>query len=156
MKAFHFTLEAVRTLRQRNEQKALERYAQALLSRQRAMERLDAAQRELDRNTAALTTALQSGSEALKISQINDYQRVLTTARDEAAKMLGDAERQLNVAHQAMIAARQQREIVDKFFDKQKAQHQRGLLQSEQKMLDDLAGRRNSSLFAWNSTPHPS
>ena len=156
MKAFHFTLEAVRTLRQRNEQKALERYAQALLTRQRAMEKLDAAQRELDRNTAALTTAFQTGSTALKIAQINDYQRVLTVRRDEAAKMLGDAERLLNAAHQAMIAARQQREIVDKFFDKQKAHHHRELAQNEQKMLDDLAGRRNNSLFTWNPTPHSS
>ena len=35
MKPFHFTLEAVRTLRQRQEQDAMEQYAQALLAASR-------------------------------------------------------------------------------------------------------------------------
>lgn len=156
MKAFHFTLEAVRTLRQRHEQKALEVYAQTLLARQRAMEKLDIVQRELDKNTAAMTASLKAGCPAVEISQINDYQRALTQTRDHCAKLLGEAERQVNTAHQAMIAARQQREIVDKFFDKQKARHQRDVAHAEQKVLDDLAGRRGGSLFAWNATPHSS
>ena len=53
---------------------------------------------------------------------------------------------------QAMLTARQQREIVDKFFNKQKSSHEREQLRNEQKMLDDLAGRRGNSILAWNPT----
>jgi len=47
MKSFRFTLEAVRTLRQRQEQAAMEQYAQALLARQQAVAKLEALQHEL-------------------------------------------------------------------------------------------------------------
>ncbi|MDB6020533.1 MAG: Flagellar export protein FliJ [Pedosphaera sp.] len=154
MKPFHFNLEAVRTLRQRQEQKALEQYAQTLLARQQAVERLESAQRELDAASLELADRLETGCAASQISQANDYQRVVIKRRDESMIALGAAERRVNASLQAMLAARQQREIVDKFFDKQKATHQRDLARSEQKMLDDLAGRRGNSLFAWNADPH--
>ena len=64
MKAFRFTLEAVRTLRQRQEQEAQEQYAQALLARQQALNRLDAVQRELNAGFAELRAQLAKGCAA--------------------------------------------------------------------------------------------
>src|SRR5581483_1977478 len=49
-----------------------------------------------------------------------------------------------------MLAARREREIVDKFFEKQKSRHTREHLRLEQKMLDDLAARRGNSILSWN------
>ena len=153
MKAFHFTLEAVRTLRQRQEQKSLEHYAQMLLARQQAFDRLAGAQHELDVSSARLTDLLK-GCTAIEAAQANDYKQFAAKRRDECALALGAAERRVNAALQAMRAARQQREIVDKFLGKQKARHQREMAREEQKVLDDLAGRRGSSLFAWTSNAH--
>jgi hypothetical protein len=51
-----------------------------------------------------------------------------------------------------MLAARRQREVVDKFYDKQKSRHGRELARSEQMLLDDLAGRRPSSILSWTAT----
>jgi flagellar export protein FliJ len=152
MKAFHFTLEAVRTLRQRQEQATMEQYAQALLVRQQALDRLAAAQNELTVCAENLRAKLIAGCTASDAAQANEYHRSLARRRDECGAQLGLAERRVNAALQAMLGARQQREIVDKYFDKQKSRHQREVLREEQKLLDDLAGRRGNSILTWNPT----
>jgi flagellar export protein FliJ len=156
MKSFRFTLEAVRTLRQRQEQNALEQYAQSLLLRQQAVKKLEAVQHELNVCMQELRGQLAAGCTAAQAAQAHDYQRSLARRRDECTVALGTAERCVNAAMQAMLHARRQREVVDKFFDKQKLGHLRGLARSEQKMLDDLAGRRGNSVLAWNPTEIPS
>ncbi len=156
MKAFHFTLEAVRTLRQRQEQIAMEQYAQSLLARQQALDRLAAVQRELSACFQELRDKLAAGCAASIAAQAHDYHRALARRRDELSAALGLAERRVNAALQAMLGARQQREIVDKFFDKQKLRHSREVTREEQKFLDDLASRRGNSILAFNPTEIPS
>jgi flagellar protein FliJ len=152
MKPFHFTLEAVRTLRQRQEQTAMEQYAQALLARQQTIDRLDAIQRELNAGWQELRSQLAKGCPASKAAQMQDYHRSLGKRRDEANLALGVAERRVNAALQTMLNARQQREIVDKSCEKQKARYVREQFRVEQKLLDDLAGRRSVSSLSWNPT----
>ena len=43
MKSFKFSLQALRTLRQREEQAALEEYTQSLMARERALSQLELA-----------------------------------------------------------------------------------------------------------------
>jgi flagellar export protein FliJ len=155
MKAFHFNLEAVRTLRQRQEQTAMEQYAQALALRQQAVNRLEAVSQELNEGWQELRSKLVKGCAASEAAQIQDYHRSLVRRRDDCTAALGTAERRVNAALQAMLAARQQRELVDKYFEKQKARHQRQEGRNEQKLLDDLAGRRVSSILAWTPTEIP-
>jgi flagellar export protein FliJ len=152
MKPFHFTLEAVRTIRQRQEQVALEQYAQALLNRQLAAERLNSIQAELDECWRELRGHMVKGCSASTVTQSHDYHRVVTRRRDEAISSLGVAERRVNAAMQMMLAARQQREIVDKSCEKQKAHYQREQFRAEQKLMDDLAGRRSSVNFLLDPT----
>lgn len=155
MKRFHFTLEAVRTLRQRQEQKALEQYAQALLARQQALARLGAAQHELDAAFEELRGHLAKGCAASQAAQAHEHQRALVGRRDELAAALGTAERRVNAAQQSMLAARQQREVVDKCFERQKSRHGRDMARADQKNLDELAGRRLNSILSWNPTELP-
>jgi flagellar export protein FliJ len=152
MKPFRFTLEAVRTLRQRQEQNATERYVQALLTRQQALDLLDGLQRELNEGWQELRVQLAKGCSASHAAQAHDYHRALAKRRDEASEALGIAERRVNATLQTMLSARQQREIVDKSCEKQKARHLRDQLREEQKRLDDLAGRRSLSSLCWNPT----
>jgi flagellar export protein FliJ len=142
MKPFRFTLEAVRTLRQQQEQKAMELYAAALLKHQQILARLDSIRQELDNGWRELAAKLAKGCAAAEAAQMHDYHRVLAKRRDETIVSLGAAERRVNAALQAMLAARRQREIVDKSCEHQKARHQREEFRAEQKFLDDLAGRR--------------
>jgi flagellar export protein FliJ len=152
MKAFHFTLEAVRTVRERHEHAAMEQYAQALVAREQAAQRVNAVQDRLKDVGQEIHGLLTAGSAASKVAQAHDCHRSLQQQLNECVAALGLAECQVNVALNAMLAARRQREIVDKFHDKQKTRHRREQLRGEQKVLDDLAGRRPTSILSWNPT----
>ena len=128
MKSFHFTLEAVRTLRQRQEQNAMEQYAQALLARQQALDRVQAVERELSAGWQEMREHLARGCTASRAAQAHEYHRSLEKRREECALILSTAERRVNAVFQAMLRARQQREMVDKCYEKQKVYHQRGRL----------------------------
>jgi flagellar export protein FliJ len=142
MKAFRFTLEAVRTLRQRQEHEALEDYIRALLARQQALTRLEEIDQRIGHDFAQMRQLLAGGCTAAQASQAQNYHSSLQQMRDEGAAALGQAERQFNDASQAMLAARQQRETVDIYREKQQAVHQRLELREEQKIMDEFATRR--------------
>lgn len=129
----------------------MEQYAQALLNRQLAADRLSALQDELDECWKELRGHMARGCSASTVMQAHDYHRVVTRRRDEAIAGLGVAERRVNAAMQTMLAARQQREIVDKSCEKQKTHYQREQFRNEQKLMDDLAGRRSSVHFLLDS-----
>jgi flagellar export protein FliJ len=150
MKAFHFTLEAVRTLRLREEQEASNQYAKTLVARQQVIDKLHSLQRQLDQGWNDLRQGLTRGCSASFAAQAHLYHRSLEKRRDECNAELGVAERRVNAALQIMLRAKQQREVVDKFYEKQKDAHQREVNRDEQKLLDELAGRRAASLFAFH------
>jgi flagellar export protein FliJ len=139
MKRFHFTLQAVRTLRQRQEHAALEQYAHT-------------AQREIDAGWRELRDMLGQGCVAASAVRAQEYHTVLAARRDQCAAALAVADRRMTAAMTAMTQARQQREIVEAHFTKQKTRHERQVIQNEQKMLDDLASRRGHSILSWNPT----
>jgi flagellar export protein FliJ len=155
MKSFHFTLEALGTLRRRQEQKALDQYAQSLIARHQALDRLEAVEHELSVCWQELRKQLAGGCTAAEAAQAHAYQRSLVQRQNECTGALETAERRVNATLQSMLLTRQQREIVDKCFDKQKASHQREQARGEQKFLDDLAGRRGNSILAWKSAEIP-
>lgn len=151
MKAFRFTLDALNTLRRQEEQKAMENYAQSLVAKRLAVEALEKAERNLKNGAEALRERLAAGCSAGEAAQGHDYQRSLVQRRTDCAAVVENAERRVGAALEAMLNARKQREIVDKFFDKQKAAYLREQGRREQKFMDDLAGRRRSSVLTWKS-----
>jgi len=142
MKAFRFTLQAVRTLRQRQEQLAMENYAAALRSQQKAEAALAETQQALARGRHQSRNLLADGAPAAQIVQLQVYCRFLEVRcreREEALKQAGEATRQV---WQRWLEARRRREVVDKFYDRQREQYARACQREEQKNLDDLSGRR--------------
>jgi len=146
MKSFRFSLEAVRTLRQRQEQEALENYSRALLSRQQVLELLENMDQCIGRDFAQMRELLGAGCTAAHASQAQSFHALLEKKRDECLAALGQAERQVNAACHAMLAARQQREMVDIYREKQHAVHQRLGMREEQKIMDEFAIRRVTAL----------
>jgi flagellar export protein FliJ len=155
MKAFHFTLEAVGTLRRLREQRAMEQYARCLAARRQAADGLETVERELGACWQEWRGQVAGGFTAAAAAKAQAFQRLLVQRRNECTLALETAERRADAALQAMLLARQQREIVDKFFEKQKARHQRDQVHDEQKFLDDLAGRRGNSILAWKPAETP-
>lgn len=155
MKEFCFTLEAVRTLRRRQEHLAVDEYVRCLLGRQRAADAVDALQRQLDANRMELVRVLSAGCTAAHAFQISNYQRFLETQREQRLAVLAQADQRLAAAFQAMLVARQQREIVEAYRRKQQARHQRLVLREDQKLLDESAARRSASVLSWNPAKDP-
>jgi len=143
MKAFHFTLEAVRTLRQRQENDTLEQYSRALLIRQQALAALETARDRIQAHWAEMRRLLSARCAASHATQLQDHYRTLEQRQQECVAALRAAERGVQAASQLMLLARQQREIVDIYRDKQEARHQRLVAREEQKALDEFASRRS-------------
>jgi flagellar export protein FliJ len=146
MKAFRFTLEAVRTIRQQKEQEAMEQYARALLSRQQVLDLLAAIEQRISRDFTRMRELLAGGCSAGQAAQAQSYHCSLEKHRDDCVAALGVAERRVQAAFQAMLAARQRREMVDVFRDKQHAAHSRLEWREEQKIQDEFALRRVTAL----------
>ena len=82
MKSFHFTLEALGTLRQRQEQKAMEQYAQSLIVRRQAVDGLEAVERELSACWQEWRDRLAGGCAAAEAAQAHAYQRSLAQTQE--------------------------------------------------------------------------
>jgi flagellar export protein FliJ len=155
MKAFRFTLEAVRTVRQRQENDALENYARALLTRQQAMDLLEAIHQRIGDDFAQMRRLLAGGCTAAQAAQAQNYHCSLEIMRKDGLAALEQAERRVKAACQAMLTARQQREIVDVYREKQQAVHQRAELRVEQKLSDEFAIRRVTALRSAQTHARP-
>lgn len=133
----------------------MDQYGQCLLARRQVLDRLEMVQRELSACWQEWRGRMAGGCTAAEAAQAQAYQGLLTQRKNDCTVALETAERRVNAALQIMFQARQQREIVDKCFDKQKARYGREQARAEQKFLDDLAGRRGSSIFAWKPAETP-
>lgn len=152
MKAFRFSLEAVQTLRHRQEQRAMEHYVKALLARQQAMDQLEIVRERIRQNQQELGRLLSAGCTAAVAAQVQLFERSLEKQQTDRVAALALTERRVNAAFQAMVMARQKRKMVESYRKKQQAQHQRAETREEQKLLDDLAARRDRSVLAWSPT----
>jgi flagellar export protein FliJ len=97
MKRFHFSLQAVRTLRQRQEQMALERFTAAVQNREKAVNRLNTVTQQLHAGWSELKALLSKGATALQIAQIQAYCDSLTARKKECDICV-------NAAHRAVDA----------------------------------------------------
>jgi flagellar export protein FliJ len=148
MKAFRFTLQAVRTLRQRQEQLAMEDYAAALRSQQQAEARLAETQQELASGQHQSRNLLADGAAAAQIVQLQVYCRFLEVRGRDREEALNQARTATRQVWQRLLEARRRREVVDKFYDRQREQYARAGQREEQKNLDDLSGRRPRTITA--------
>lgn len=155
MKSFKFSLEAVATTRRRLEQAALETYAQALLARQNALSRLESVQHELEDAWLRLRQTLESGCSASAATRLRQESQALEEERKLQEEQVAQTERGVGQALQHMLAARQQREAVEKFRGKQRASYDRDVQRDTQKFLDELATQRAAPAQTWRTTADP-
>jgi flagellar export protein FliJ len=155
MKAFRFTLQAVQTLRHRQEQQAMEIYVHALLAREQALDRLETARERIRRNHQEINRLLAAACAAAHLAQAGQYERLLEKQQADLVAALALAEHRVQAAFQAMLTARQRRKMVENLRAKQLGGHQRAEWREEQKLADDLASRRGRSILAWHPGEAP-
>lgn len=154
MKKFRFTLQAVRTLRQRQEQVALEQYAQALLAHRQTLEKLEAVQHELQMLWTQWQEKLAAGLPAVQLAQLQAYVYTVQERQREGEKAVAASLRRVNHQSKELLRARQQREVVDRYFEQRKQRYDRELEAAEQKLLDELAGQSGLAQTLLNCQPH--
>jgi flagellar export protein FliJ len=151
MRQFRFTLEAVRTLRQRQEQLAMEEYARALLARHDALQRMRALEEELSGAWEQARRRLRQGCPAWEMAALKLSEKLLQERRQAADKVFQDCEARAREAFRALLAARKEREIVDKCREKQRAAHELECARQETKLMDELGARRIAPALAWRN-----
>lgn len=154
MKPFKFTLEAVRTLRTRQEKNALEQYGKAVQAREQAVSLLWKVRQELEQ-TFRERLNLAEGASAADLAQLERWTGEVAAREQDCLQHVQLAAMRVEDAWQDLLKARQEREIVDKYLDRQRERHDRALEREEQKLLDELAGRPAgptvlNPAFAWN------
>ncbi|MBI5799099.1 MAG: flagellar FliJ family protein [Verrucomicrobia bacterium] len=154
MKAFKFTLEAVRTLRARQEKIALEQYGKSVQTRDQAIAFLWKTREELEK-IFEQRRQQAGGAVAGSLAQLEKWSKEVAAREKECLQNVQLANMRVETTWQELIAARKDREIVEKYLDRQRESYERSLDREEQKALDELAGRPGAAnaltpAFAWN------
>ena len=142
MKPFRFSLAALRTLRERQEKAAQEKLAVTIMERQHALENLNALDRELTAARNEWQQHASAGCAAAQLAQQQMHCSWLDTRCRQAEQLLNCAERNVQAARNALMLAQRERELLERFFDRQKLAFDRALSRAEQKDLDDLISGR--------------
>ncbi|HAV62132.1 MAG TPA: hypothetical protein DCY13_07180 [Verrucomicrobiales bacterium] len=158
MRPFHFSLNAVRTLRRRQEQLALEAFARSVQARQAALDRRLSADQVLAAARSQLAEVQFNGAPVFRINQLRGHCQAMEEQVARCVTALNEAQSLANSAWEDLQDARRQLELVDKFYERRREEYDRQLRDEEQKQLDEMAGRRGlmqpvmspPTLATWN------
>ena len=142
MKPFRFPLQPIRVLRERKEQVAQQRFAQAMLACEEAAFQLQAASDELAAGWTSLCEELSAGVTATRLLRTRAWCQVLELRQKERTAALQNARRLMDAAWREMMLATRDRESLDRYHDKCRSAHDREVQREEQKHLDELGVRR--------------
>jgi flagellar export protein FliJ len=141
MKAFRFPLQAVRTLRERQEQQALHAYAEALRQQQSADHALRRANDELHQACDQWQQTLNSRAAVEQIEQIRCFCAFASGQKTACLDRLEAARTQARRAWEHLVVCRRQRSAVDRYYEKLHAEFVRRVEEIEQKESDEMGQR---------------
>ena len=141
MKAFRFSLQPLRVLRERKEQVAQKKYVEALRDCESAAGELHLASEELAAGWAMLCREMNNGAAASDLMRTRAWCNVLEGRQKECAAQLQAAQRVLDAMTRELMLARRDREALERYHDKCRRAHDRAAQREEQKQLDELALR---------------
>ena len=139
MKRFRFSLEAVMTLRRGQHEQALEAVGRASRRHQEALNEWRAGLAELEKHLDLRRS--QSDASGPDRLRYHEWQTLLEGRLEARRQDVDKAQRDLRQEYQALAAARQALEIIEKVRNRRRTHHQEEALKEEQKLLDEM-GRR--------------
>jgi flagellar export protein FliJ len=147
VKTFKFKLAAVETLREREENAALQIYARALKERQAALERRDVAAGSLAICREQRNARVAKGCFIQDLLEFDSYLSALQIKVRNAQEELDQRTAQMGKAFNDFLAARQQLEVVTKFRERERSIYDFEQRRGEQKLLDELSSTRGLSFL---------
>ena len=155
MKPFRFPLQPIRVLRERKEQVAQQRFAQAMLACEEAASHLQAASDDLAAGWNSLCEELSSGVVATHLTRTRAWCSILEQRQKERAAALQHARRLMDAAFRDMMLASRDRETLDRYHDKCRRAHNLESQREDQKLLDEIGVRRAVTPSSLPETPRP-
>lgn len=138
MKAFRFSLQSVRVLRERKEQVAQKNYAEALRAHEAAAEKLQRANDALAAAWRSSGQQLAAGANAAELRRAKAWCAALEQRQQVCAQDLQQAHYALDVAARDLMAAARERQAMDSLHDKCRRVYDREAQREEQKRLDEM------------------
>ena len=117
MNPSQLTLQALRTLRQRQEQHALQRYGEAIVARQAAFEKLESIKRQRDQSLAFLRDEVIRGANDAQVAQAEAYCLSVESLKQECEAEIASSQGLVDRRWQRLVEARRQREMLDLLAD---------------------------------------
>jgi flagellar export protein FliJ len=149
MKAFHFRLQAVFTLREQAEHEAQQLCARACAAVESAQARLQSAEAAIAAADDLRRTHLAAGARASQLEQMRVYAVLLQERRAQVARELAEARRRDEEARRQLLAATQKRESLERLRGKQRRAYDYEAARAEQKVLDELSGQGSTLAEVW-------
>src|ERR1051326_2317928 len=118
MKAFRFSLQSLRVLREQREQSAQQKVAAAMRACEEAAFQLQAASDELAAGWTTLCEELSAGVLATRLMRTRAWCNVLEARQKECSAALKKAQQTMDAAWRDMMAATRDRETLESYFEK--------------------------------------
>ena|SRR5438105_1642259 len=144
MKKFRFSLQALHTLRERQERHALQDYSRALGILEQARHQVTVTQEELERIWGQMRESTLQNFAALGLDQLHAYSQKVQQRTRDCENAATVARTKTSQAYAKFLAARHACAVVDKFFQSQKRRHDRERRRYEQRALDEMANHQNA------------
>lgn len=141
MKPFRFSLHSVRVWRERKEQWAQQRYAEAIRAHDLAGGRWQHAREELAQQWRNLAHTIARGADAAELRRAHAWGAALEARQQERAAELQAARCARDRALQELSAAARDRQALERLHDKHRLAHHRAAQRAEQKVLDEMGLR---------------
>ena len=136
------------TLREREEQIALQEYARSLRHLEEARRKLEHAQNELAQAQARVQQRFLSAGPAIQLAQMQEFCASMEKKSLECQYTVRVAQNKSQQAFTRLVAARQAKTVVTKYFETQKKRHQERRRKQEHAAVDDMVNASGSALWS--------
>jgi flagellar export protein FliJ len=143
MKAFRFTLQPLRIIREQKEREAQQRYAEKLRACEEAAARVQAASEELTTCWKSLRDHLASGVTGTELLRTRAWCNVLELRMRERTGALEKARHAVDAVWKEMIVATSDREALDRLEEKRRRAYEREAQRLVQRGMDEMATQRS-------------
>ncbi len=129
------------TLREREEQNALQDYSRSLRAVEDARHKLELVQDELDHARSEMSKKLAANPPAGQLAQMQEYCQTIEKRERECDYAVNVAQNKSQQCFLKLVGARQARSVVEKAQEQQKQRYDQERRKQEQKQIDEMAGR---------------
>src|SRR5687768_6984829 len=135
MKAFKFSLQALLTLREQEEQAALHAYARKLSAQERAVSAFHAVEDELSQAWNNFHQRMENGSPAVDLAQLQRFCTSTEMRRREAENAARLARQEAQESFLQLLMLRQARSVLEKLAERELERYLKSKRRKEQKVL---------------------